>query len=283
MQFLRFAELGGRVGRHHVAVTRLRPGQRTFEHTHDFVELFLVEEGVGVHCWNGRDLPLRRGALVFVRPEDVHSYRSGSRARLTFVNLAFPADWWRGFLGLMSPPADLESQIAGDPPGHVQLAPPETQSCAQALHDLMERGVAEPALLPSVVAQLTGRLLQPTTRWMAAPGVPDWLVQVLRDFADPELVAKPIAFWQKRAGVSPEHLARTCRRHLGAPPTVLLNRARVELVQTRLRQGEDKIAALALDAGFQNLGFFYRCFRRFAGCTPKEWQARHAAGVTVPR
>jgi AraC family cel operon transcriptional repressor len=283
MPLLRFDELSGRAGRHHAAATRLRPGQRTQEHTHDFVEFFLVESGSGIHRWNGRDLPLERGCLAFIRAADVHGFHGSSRSRLAFANLAVSADWWREFTGLMPPAFDLEARAAGDPPGHVRLAPPETRACENALNDLIERGATEPTLLPAVAAQLAGRLLRPVPRWTAPPGLPPWLAQLARDLADPELVAKPISFWQQRAGVSPEHFARTCRRHLGAPPTLLLARARVELVQSRLRRGEDKIAALALDAGFQNLGYFYRCFRRFAGCTPRTWLARHAAAVTVPR
>jgi AraC family transcriptional regulator, dual regulator of chb operon len=283
MHRLRFEKLGGRIGRHHIAVTRLRPGQRTIEHTHDFPELFLVEDGSGTHCWNGHELPLSRGALVLVRPDDVHSYRSAADARLTFINVAFPLEWWRGFAGLFSPAVDFEGQLAGEPPGHVQLDPSPTRACSDALHALLARGAAEPALLPAVVAHIAGHLLRLSTPWKTKPGMPPWLARLTRELTDPELVTKPIAFWQRRAGVSPEHFARTCRRFLGEPPTVALNRARIELVQTRLRRGEEKIAALALDAGFRNLGFFYRSFRRFAGCTPREWLTRHAAEATVPR
>lgn len=283
MQRLRFDELGGRTGRHHIAVTRLRPAQQTREHTHDFVELFLVQDGAGVHQWNGCVLTLGPGSLVLVHPADVHSFRSGANARLSFINLAVAADWWQGFLRLLSPPAPFGSLVRGDPPGHGQLDAPATHSCLSALSDLLARGAAEPALLASVVGHLVGHLLRPAPLRTLAPGAPPWLTRVMRDLGDPELLSQPIAFWQGRAGVSPEHFARACRRFFGEPPTALLNRARVELVQRRLRQGEEKIAGLALDAGFRNLGFFYRTFRRFAGCTPKQWLTRQATNATVPQ
>jgi AraC family cel operon transcriptional repressor len=284
MQILSFIELGGRTGSHHIAVTRLRPGQQTSVHRHDFVELFLVENGQGLHLWNGQELPLRRGALALVQPRDAHSYRSAPGARLTFVNLAFPVWWWSGFLRLLSPAPEINSLLKGNPAGHVFLDPPSSREAAQRMHDLLERGAAEPMLLPEVVAGLLRHLMRPAAAvHSGAADHPDWLRQIVRDFSDPDLLAQPISSWQKRAGVSPEHLARTCRRFLGEPPTVLLNRARIEWVKLRLRQGEDKITALALDAGFQNVGFFYRCFRRFADCAPREWLAKHAANVTVPR
>lgn len=267
-----------------MAVTRLRARQVTSEHTHDFVEFFLVEQGEGWHRWNQRELPLATGSLTFVSAEDVHSYRSATQHRLQFINLAVARDWWASFQRLLPAGLSLPAAAAGDPPGHVRLDPAAARTCGERLHDLLEHGAGEPTLLASVVATLTGHLLQPERQVSLAPaGAPQWLDKLLREFQDPELVTRPIAFWQKRAGVSAEHLARTCRRYLGEPPTVLLNRARIELIATRLREGEDKVAGLAYDAGFQNLGYFYRTFRRFKGCTPREWQASHVAGVAGPK
>jgi YesN/AraC family two-component response regulator len=54
-------------------------------------------------------------------------------------------------------------------------------------------------------------------------------------------------------------------------------------VKAQLRRGEDKIAGLAIDAGYQNLGYFYRVFRRLEGCAPREWLKRYGGAATVPR
>jgi YesN/AraC family two-component response regulator len=70
---------------------------------------------------------------------------------------------------------------------------------------------------------------------------------------------------------------------LGVPLSEVLNRARVAWVKDRLRHGEDKIAVLALEAGYQNLGYFYRVFRRLEGCAPRAWLAKHGGPAVVPR
>jgi len=284
MQQLVFDQLGGRTGQHHIAVTRLRPGQVTHWHGHDFFELFLEERGRGLHAWNDQQLPLELGSLVLIRPGDTHRFIGDSNTSLTFINLAISRHWWLHLLELLSPDRPVNEALNGDPPGHLRLAAGPARLCGARMHDLFERGASEPALLVETAAHL----LNPLLRHVAATpqersDAPDWLVAWARAMQDPDLVAQPIRHWQKRAGVSPAHLARSCRKHLGAAPTELLNRARIEHVQAWLRQGEDKVAALALDAGFANLGFFYRCFRRFVGCTPKQWQARHTAFATVPR
>ncbi|MEO7599317.1 MAG: helix-turn-helix domain-containing protein, partial [Opitutus sp.] len=191
--------------------------------------------------------------------------------------------WWSSFQRVLSPALVWQRELLGQPAGHVQLDPVACRSAEQSLHDLLERGAVEPTLLPEVMARIVRFLIASAAVRHTAPTMPTWLRGVMSDLQDPALLAEPIAKWQKRAGVSPEHFARTCRRCLGESPTVLLNRARVESIKLRLRLGDEKVTALALEAGFQNVSFFYRCFRRFADCTPKEWAAQHAAAVTVPR
>jgi AraC family transcriptional regulator, dual regulator of chb operon len=281
MKKLCFIELGGRVHQHHIAVTRLRAGQQTERHTHDFAEVFLVEEGVGTHHWNGRSFPLGPGSVALIRPEDVHAYEAGRSGALAFINLAVPQALWAAFEVLLRDAPTTPVRWAGEPAGHLQLAEPECRACSEALHALLERGAVASPLLPAALTAVATHLHHAPARAPVLSGAPEWLEAWRRGLYEPELLRKPISFWQRRAGVSAAHLSRSCRKYYGAPPTELLNRARVEWVQRRLRAGEHKGVELALDAGFENLGFFYRCFKRFAGSTPRQWLKSQVGAVPV--
>lgn len=113
--------------------------------------------------------------------------------------------------------------------------------------------------------------------------MPEWLAAWREELRRGERLGEPVAYWQQRSGRSPEHLARRCRKFFGVPPTEIIARARVAWVQVRLRTGESKVAALALEAGFQNLGYFYRTFRRVTGVTPRAWATGMRADEAVPR
>lgn len=281
MQRLLFADLMVRRRRHHhIAITPLDPHQVTYEHTHDFPEIFLVTSGEGVHERNGRPEPLKPGTLVFVPASDRHRYRTAAQA-MRFHNLAFAPDWWRAF-----------SQLVGEPRPTASLRrlPPAQQADATALLDgLLATDAPSVAHLLATAAGLWRLLAEgalpagvlPDHRALVVP--PEWLARLVADWRDPELLREPIAFWQKRSGRSPEHFARTCRRYFGAPPTELLNRARIERVKALLRAGESKVLHATLEAGFQNLGFFYRVFRRLEKCSPREWLARQNTVSAVPR
>lgn len=284
MRRLHFARLTDRQAHHHLAITRLSAGQVTFAHTHDFPEIFLVTDGEGVHCWNGRELPVSRGSLAWVEPADRHHYRSGPEKGLEFINLALALWWWRKFARLFRPAMAPARKASGEPRGHRRLREVVTATLEHDLRSWLAAAPADPVRLVQLTAALVHALHAPVAAVRGAGvAAPDWLAKWQADLAEPRLVSEPLKFWQKRSGRSPEHLARSCRRFYGAAPTELISRARIAHVQARLRRGESKVAMLAIEAGFQNLGYFYRTFRRIAGSTPRAWLAAQAADAVVPR
>ena len=61
----------------------------TAEHHHDFFEFFLITEGRVNHVVNNRKQVCGKGALVFIRPNDLHYYRKINNDDCQFFNLAF--------------------------------------------------------------------------------------------------------------------------------------------------------------------------------------------------
>ena len=112
--------------------------------------------------------------------------------------------------------------------------------------------------------------------------VPGWLSDLAALMRNPDLVAKPIGWWQAKAGCSKAHLARCCRKYFGRTLTDLLNEARIAGAKSRLLLGQETVAAVAGEVGFENLGHFHAVFRNRTGCTPVQWRRRQA-NSTVPR
>jgi AraC family cel operon transcriptional repressor len=288
MTRLFFHTLAGRRVHHHIAATRVAAGESTFTHTHDFPEFFLMLEGSGIHRWNGVPVPVERGDLTLVLPADVHSFEGGETAPFQLVNLALAPEWWRDFAALAGSwsfpgrPRDAGSAR------HRRLHAADADACGRHLRGLLATESGDPALLVEAVAVLLRALRSAPAPRGSGPddglaGAPDWLQRLVRELQERESTALPLSHWQKRSNRSPEHLARCCRRYLGCTLTELLIRARLERVKADLREGGGKIASVAYDAGFQNLGYFYRTFRRVEGTTPKRWASAHAGGPTVPR
>lgn len=248
------------------------------EHRHrGFCELAFLARGRIEHRLGGRVLRHDPGALVFVRERDAHAL---SGEGLLFYNLNLPTEeWWRldAYLG----EAGLLEALEGAEAAPVAaLGAAESERCREDLADLF-------------VAQhdrqrarrlLAGFLL----RWLPALAAgmsrhrdprPPWLVRLL-DEAERRIEAGlRVEDLPHRAGVSPEHLARTFRRHLGCTPSTWLTARRIERAALLLTHTERDLGEIADTLGFASRSWFHAAFKRRHGATPAAFRARHAVRV----
>jgi AraC family transcriptional regulator len=75
------------------------------------------------------------------------------------------------------------------------------------------------------------------------------------------------------AAMSPYHFLRTFRAVAGVTPHQYLLHTRLQRAAARLRCSDDKISAIAADAGFTDLSTFNRRFRRVLGSSPSAYRA----------
>ena len=62
------------------------------KHYHDFFEIFLMVQGEVIHHINGSVQQLFEGALVFIRPRDLHIFQCVDNKSYVFANLTFTQD-----------------------------------------------------------------------------------------------------------------------------------------------------------------------------------------------
>jgi AraC-like DNA-binding protein len=75
------------------------------------------------------------------------------------------------------------------------------------------------------------------------------------------------------AAMSPYHFLHTFRRVTGITPHQFVLRTRLHRAAKQLRQSDEQVAVIALDAGFNDLATFNRRFRRLMGVTPSVYRA----------
>jgi len=104
------------------------------------------------------------------------------------------------------------------------------------------------------------------------------LADSVRDYVDRNLHGKlAVADLAKAFRVSPNHLSTVFKRSTGIGFNEYVARAKVERAKELLVRPGRRMFEVALDLGFDDAFYFSKVFKRFAGCSPREFCQRSAA------
>lgn len=273
VRVLRWRSLVEAGARFHVARPRHTRRSLVARHTHDFAELFWVDAGEGWHLINGRRVSLNVGDVWFVSPTDVHEFELPAGGALSITNVAFqmetveflraryfasnPAWWWgrTGVSPLRVEPSRLYAlNAAAD---RLALAPRDRLAIEFFLLGVFSELGAEPVEL-------------------GLNGAPEWLTAACRGIRQPEHFRGGVQAFFRLASKSPEHVARVARRILGVTPSDYVNRVRLAHAAFQLRMTARPVTEIALDSGYENLGYFFHTFKKEYGCSPRHFREKAA-------
>ena len=78
----------------------------------------------------------------------------------------------------------------------------------------------------------------------------------------------------EKVGLSPAHFAMVFKQETGLTALEFMTAARIEEAAARLRASRTSVTNIALDLGFSSSQYFSLVFKRYKGCTPKEWRGK---------
>ncbi|WP_255951105.1 helix-turn-helix transcriptional regulator [Streptomyces odontomachi] len=273
---------------------------RSEQHGHaDFYEFMGVASGQGRQLLVDGAQQLHAGDVVLVRPRDRHAMQGFAAGGLTFVNVAFPAALWRGFVGLsgLDPSGSWESAAL---PPHWRLAGRGAERAAAVFQRALTRYQHRPTMLdalrfwtdltellgdpaePAVGVRATGR--PRNARGGAGVGAgqgvsasgrrPDWLARACTAMRQEENLRGGVPRMLRLAAVSAAHLSRTVRTYYGITPTAFVTELRLQRATELLSATTDPVTAIAQRCGFSSQSYFTRCFRAAHGIPPREYRQR---------
>ncbi|MCW8129126.1 MAG: AraC family transcriptional regulator [Planctomycetota bacterium] len=277
MKHLRWKDICPKGETHLVSALTWSRRETTFDHDHDFPELFLMERGRAIHRINGREQELREGDLVLIRPPDRHCFHAPAGEPFRYANVAFAratlaylrARYFsreRGFWGARNPLPAVHRLPA-------RVAKPVSEAIERLSRRPKTRFEIERFLL-----FVLGELAAPA-RADAEGAPPEWLLRACERIQRPEHFGRGVDEFVRLAGRSAEHASRVTRRLTGRTPTDWVNDARMDYAAQLLSVGDRKIAEIALDCGVANLGHFYALFRKRHGCAPRRYRMQSRAAT----
>lgn len=70
--------------------------------------------------------------------------------------------------------------------------------------------------------------------------------------------------------VSKYHFCRLFKEEMGVTAVEYITRHRISLAEVLLREGRKSIEEIAYQCGFEDIGYFYRCYKKIKGTSPKK-------------
>lgn len=247
------------------------------EHSHDYFELMMVEQGALHHWINGLEERLEAGALVFIRPSDRHAMQSEPAAPARILNVMFRADTAAHLAQRYGP--ELGRRFFWSDralPMTLHLEGPQRE---RAINSMLSLDTSHRSLtrIEHFLLSVMTHVLDTAT--IVEERAPPWLIRACRAAREPRVFRKGAEGFVAVAGRSQEHVCRQTRRHLGLSPTQYVNRIRIQHAAMLLAGTDRDIAGIARDCGFENLSYFHRLFRHQYGSTPRGYRMRHARGA----
>lgn len=237
-------------------------------HNHDFYEIFIVTQGSLKHERNGREELLDTGWMLFIRKEDVHCFPSGQQGQI--LNAAFTEKLYAEVTTL------FRTGVREDA---VKLEPGICSRYLRQFDELMSGEEADNADIRKKVL-----LIDMFSRFLGTeeerdPEEPLWFTAFLKKISRPGVFTGELKEVYRQTDRSPEHIARTFRRFKNMTLGEYLLSLRLQYAGNLLSLSDSPIIEICYETGFQNLSYFYRCFRKQYGVTPLAYRKHYSPEI----
>ena len=255
-----------------------------YPHTHDFFEIFLTLKGVVIHEVNGQTQQLPEGALVFIRPDDLHGYRydDPKSAQTAYINVTFTRQTAAALFSYLTDSFPVNSLLNSKMPPTVYLSSAQKDALLQQLQQLnTTRWQDKNELMLRmrvILADIFVRHFSSMPR-QETLSEPLWLSQLLTQMEQPVNFCAGMQRMQALSGRSREHIARSSQKHRHMSATEFLNTLRINYACNLLINTNLPVIEICYQCGFQTMSYFYRSFKRRSALSPMAFRKKHQKAV----
>lgn len=244
-------------------------------HFHDYYEIFLVDQGYGVHQVNGVSQNIATGFLCFTRPPDIHYY-DGMSEDFRIINIIIPETVIDSLFAFLGEEFGKERLVTTALPPSIQLDFSDLTSLIRELEQLIlykkiMKGKSDTAYRITIFNILTKYFSDNQLNGNSTP-IPQWLRWLSLEMLKKDNFTKGLPALHRLSGKSPEHLSRACKRFLNKTPSKLINDIRLEYAAKRLITTDIPVIEISDECGFESLSYFYHRFKEHYGMSPKEFR-----------
>lgn len=250
----------------------------TYEHSHDFCEIFYLRTGSCIYSVNNSIYHLAAGDLFIVTPGDTHCTRYEGlvpceRIVVYFNPDVLPDSYWQSH-------PEINSGLSRS--GKVVLAKKGRLQLEFLLNQMLEENnLPDEYSYEFLTLQVMSLLLslqrngifvyeqiKPAAGINISTDIEDALRYIAQNFAMP-LTLEEIA---ENINLSPTYLSKKFKKVTGVTFKEYVNYIRIRQACQMLITTDDTITKIAVNCGFNSSNYFKDCFRRVNGISPRSFR-----------
>lgn len=240
-------------------------------HTHDFMELFWMQEGRCVHMFDGKEAELAPNDFGIVMPDALHGFKWVDGRSYRIVNLAFYPDV---FMSISKRHCLENDPLWGTRMEKIRIRSlsPEDGAWLDSEFRLLRKKPASKLTLEHFLLCLILRI-SPSGEDPFSK-CPSWLHDACMLMSKPENFRKGPKQFEVISGRTLAHVSRVLRQSTGKTPIELITEWRMAYAAEKLSAGFSLIHEIAANCGFSSLGRFYKVFTSWHGVPPRRFRMR---------
>jgi len=257
----------------HLARITLRSKEDIKMHTHDYAEIFWIEEGDGFHLINGEKIKVFPGYMCMVRPNDKHAFKAKSvKYGLTVTNLAFHMETLSYFQNRYFPNTKLYFWSESHLPFTYSLSEESLKLIRNKVDQVMNQ-LNNNINLDRFLLFIFG-IIQPSHENMNA-NMPYWMQSALEKYNSPFHFKQGVEGFLALTNRSLDHCNRILKKNTSKTLTETINEAKIKYAGKLLVMTNASIKTIASDCGFGNMGYFYKIFKFNFKMSPKDYRVSY--------
>jgi len=244
-----------------------------FPHSHDFFEFFLVIEGTQALNINDYSMTLGPGALVLIRPNDIHSRRYITPGY--HINIAFSATIANALFEYLGSGYPFRNLVRPDSPApYITLNQSESERIKRRMKELYTISLTDSELQRTKLRTLIFEIFVHyfSKCFQQHPAAESWFEHLIYEMEKPANLSAGLPALLKISQKSHEYLCRVFKKYMNLTPTQYINDLRLNYAANFLIHSDLPVLDICMMAGYDNLSHFYHLFRKKYQMTPKQFR-----------
>ena len=236
-------------------------------HTHDFYEIEYILSGSGTQRINDIEHKVNKGDIVFLRPNDDHTYYPDHKNQIfDVINCVF----YQIPINLKERSQSIPTITSLTPPAIIEID--QTFTKMQKEYNKKDMGYQD--MLNAFLTQIFITVFRESKLRVVLSDNFKASMATTLDYIDRNFQHVTLKECADYASYSPTYFCKLFKDNVGMTLTQYINKKKIQAAMSLLLETDQSIESIIMNAGFNHRKYFYLLFKEYIGMTPSEFRNR---------